>query len=157
MPTTCAVINCTNRGGRDNKRFFRLPVIITGQGEATKEKSEKRRRLWLAAIKRDNLPKTTTNNIRVCSDHFISGKAAGLYEETNPDWIPSLKLGYGGTGGPLEELKRRHDRLKARRLSLKTREAALSLLQLRAVNSPTSENQNIQTEMETAKMTIHKA
>ena len=35
-------------------------------------------------------------NIRVCSDHFISGSPATLFDSTNPDWVPSLKLGYEG-------------------------------------------------------------
>ncbi len=33
--------------------------------------------------------------MRICSDHFINGKPASLYDESNPDWVPSLKLGYG--------------------------------------------------------------
>ena len=33
--------------------------------------------------------------LRVCSGHFIKGKPAALYEETNPDWVPSLNLGHG--------------------------------------------------------------
>ncbi len=32
--------------------------------------------------------------IRVCSDHFVHGSPAKLYDSTNPDWVPSLKLGY---------------------------------------------------------------
>ena len=51
----------------------RLPRIITTQGEIITEKSDRRRRLSLAAINRTDISQTTINNIRVCSDHFVSG------------------------------------------------------------------------------------
>ena len=35
-------------------------------------------------------------NNHVCSDHFISGSPATLLDSTNPDWVPSLRLGYEG-------------------------------------------------------------
>ena len=33
-------------------------------------------------------------NTRVCSDHFVSGTPAALYETRNTDWAPSLGLGH---------------------------------------------------------------
>lgn len=33
-------------------------------------------------------------NTRVCSDHFVSGSPSTLFDENNPDWAPSLNLGY---------------------------------------------------------------
>ena len=74
---------------------------------------------WLAAINLGDLKPDNYPFLRVCSDHFIpakfsqpgtisvrgtvlyrassfiKGKPAALYEETNPDWVPSLKLGHG--------------------------------------------------------------
>ena len=32
----------------------------------------------------------------MCSDHFVSGSPSALFDENNPDWAPSLNLGYEG-------------------------------------------------------------
>ena len=34
--------------------------------------------------------------IRICSDHFVKGQTASLYEKDDPDWAPSLRLGHAG-------------------------------------------------------------
>ena len=52
----CAVVNCANRSTRDKeKRFFRLPAVVSHQGEQTLQMSKKRREEWLAKIRRDDL------------------------------------------------------------------------------------------------------
>lgn len=95
MVNFCAVVGCANRADRNkDKSFYRLPAIITHQGEKTKELSESRRRGWLAAIRRQDIKPGNYPHIRVCSDHFISGKPADMYNSTSPDWIPSLCLGH---------------------------------------------------------------
>ena len=49
----------------------------------------------LAAISREGLKDSRVlENDRICSRHFISGKPAYLYDEANPDWLPTLHLGY---------------------------------------------------------------
>jgi hypothetical protein len=53
--------------------FFHLPVVITHQGAETKSLSKKRQEVWLAKIKREDIVKEQYYNVRVCSDHFISG------------------------------------------------------------------------------------
>ncbi|KAH7971407.1 hypothetical protein HPB49_023619 [Dermacentor silvarum] len=73
--------------------FFSLPKSVENQGERTKALSTKRRSLWLARIKRANLD-TENRNLRVCGAHFTAGKPAKLFDETDPDWAPSLLLGY---------------------------------------------------------------
>ena len=30
----------------------------------------------------------------MCSDHFVLGSPSTLFDESNPDWAPSLNLGY---------------------------------------------------------------
>ena len=30
----------------------------------------------------------------ICGKHFISGRAAKLWDKFNPDWVPSLQLGH---------------------------------------------------------------
>ncbi|KAH7932879.1 hypothetical protein HPB49_004145 [Dermacentor silvarum] len=76
-----------------NSNFFSLPKIVENQRERTKALSTKRRSLWLARIKRANLD-IENSNLRVCGAHFIAGKPPKLFDETDPDWAPSLLLGY---------------------------------------------------------------
>ena len=90
-----AVLKCGNRSGRDKgKRVFRLPSIITHQGEKALELSRQRQLQWLARIKRKDLRPEKYPITRVCSDHFVSGSPSTLFDESNPDWAPSLNLGY---------------------------------------------------------------
>ena len=82
----CAVLKCGNRSGRDkDKRFFRLPSVITHQGEKALELSGHRQREWLARIKRKVIIPAQYSNTRVCSDHFVSGSPSALFDEKNPD------------------------------------------------------------------------
>uniref|UniRef100_A0A8C4R0J6 THAP-type domain-containing protein n=1 Tax=Eptatretus burgeri TaxID=7764 RepID=A0A8C4R0J6_EPTBU len=94
MPCFCAVLGCSNRASREKDRsFYRVPGIITNQGTQTEELSRKRREKWFNNIARADLLDDGKKEIRVCSDHFISGKAAKLYDTTNPDWIPTVNMG----------------------------------------------------------------
>ena len=91
----CAVIKCGNRSGRDKgKRFFRLPSVISHQGEKALELSGRRQREWLARIRRKDIRPDQYENTRVCSDHFVSGSPSKLFDDSSPDWAPSLHLGY---------------------------------------------------------------
>ncbi|XP_041362560.1 uncharacterized protein LOC121378453 [Gigantopelta aegis] len=131
MPTTCAIVDCNSRCGKDNSRFYRLPKVLIHQGEDTKERSERRKRFWLAAINRQELTKKAVENCRVCSRHFISGKPSTLYDETNPDWVPSLNLGYKQCTST--DPGQRYSRLQNRKETKQTRAAALTLLDLNAL------------------------
>ena len=73
MVNFCAVFGCGSRGDRDKKSFFRLPAVITHQGNDTMELSKRRREKWLARISRD-IKESNLAYTRVCADHFISGK-----------------------------------------------------------------------------------
>ncbi|KAJ8930304.1 hypothetical protein NQ314_016923, partial [Rhamnusium bicolor] len=55
--------------------------------------AERRRQMWINALKRADLTETKIKYARVCSKHFISGTPASLTDETNPDWVPSKKYG----------------------------------------------------------------
>ncbi|XP_077397348.1 uncharacterized protein LOC144033224 [Festucalex cinctus] len=126
MPTTCAIINCYSRGGRDKKHFYCIPKVICGQGKAAEQKSERRRRAWIAAINRANV--RSYEPLRVCSDHFISGKPHP-YDESHPDWAPNKHLGYDGNESPTKA-PARHARLQNRKNGPKKKEAALGLFEL---------------------------
>lgn len=79
MVNFCAVIGCSNRADRDKSTsFFRLPAVITNQGEETRERSRKRRQQWLANINRPDMKESSYPYVRICSDHFISGKNYSL-------------------------------------------------------------------------------
>ena len=88
----CAVLNCHNRSDRDS--FYRLPTIISHQGTQTLDLSTERQREWLAKIRRKDITPERHANVRVCSKHFVSGSPATLYDRSNPDWVPTLHMGY---------------------------------------------------------------
>ena len=48
----------------------------------------------------------------VCSDHFIGGSPSSLWDTTNPDWVPSVSLGYTSTS--TASVDARYLRAKAR-------------------------------------------
>ena len=66
----CTMIGCSNRSGRDNVRFFRLPAVVQGQGEQMRSITEAQRRAWLKAISRDDLTADKLANVFVCEEHF---------------------------------------------------------------------------------------
>ena len=94
--------------------MHRLPAVITGQGKETEELSKKRRQSWLAVKRRKDIKLGSYVYIRVCSDHVVCGKPCPLYETTNPDWVPSLRLGHNGSDSKLTGNTSRYDRASAR-------------------------------------------
>ena len=71
----CAVFGCSNNSSRaPGINFYRLPAVITHQGEKTREFSQRRRDTWLARIRRADLGPEKYANTRVCSRHFVTGK-----------------------------------------------------------------------------------
>ena len=114
MVHSCCVVGCSNRQGRDRGRsFYRIPKIIDGQGAKTKDLSIKRRSAWLASLNRKDWK--PGNGARVCSDHFISGKLATLFDQANPDWVPTLKMGYVQCEVSGSAVVDRYERAKRRR------------------------------------------
>ena len=117
----CAVFGCGNRSGRDKGiKFFRLPSVLTNQGRETECLSEKRRDTWLVRINRKDILLEQYYNTRVCSNHFVSGAPSKLYDNNNPDWAPSLKLGYESIDKTcIESRTERYERgMKRRRMML---------------------------------------
>ena len=51
----CGVIGCANRPGVAQCSFHRTPKVIVNQGVDTRQLSEERRRLWKAAIRRQDI------------------------------------------------------------------------------------------------------
>nr|CAI5819623.1 unnamed protein product [Callosobruchus analis] len=95
MPLFCCVVNCGSRSKRDSLHFYRIPQVLKHTHRTDlNELSALRRQKWLEAIKRQDLSETKIKNARVCSKHFVSGKPAELSDKLNPDWVPSVDMGY---------------------------------------------------------------
>lgn len=75
MVKSCSVFGCHNRKDKDSSvSFHRIPSVVKRQGSKIEALTSKRRRLWLASIGRKSwLP---SENARVCSVHFVSGKTS---------------------------------------------------------------------------------
>ena len=82
----CAIFGCANRPGVDKTlSFYKLPKIITNQGEKTQELSQERQRLWKAAINRKDITHDDKwDRTIVCSKHFVGGNVHVLF---TPDLV----------------------------------------------------------------------
>ncbi|KAH7936323.1 hypothetical protein HPB52_021422 [Rhipicephalus sanguineus] len=124
----CAVFGCCNLSKTKKRRrfanatLFRLPKVVHNQCDRTRTLSAKRRNLWLARIRRAVL-NSDRAEIRVCGAHFASGRPSQLWDETNPDWAPTLLLGYSAR----HEDRARYDRVKRRRLQKDRADAAAAV------------------------------
>ena len=93
----CVVVGCNNRSDSEADKgisFYRIPAVTDREGIADYQLRKLRREGYLAAINRKNLDLEQLDNYRICERHFISGSPAKLYDRTNPDWLPTLNLGY---------------------------------------------------------------
>lgn len=159
----CVVIGCSKRSGRDRDvSFYRIPKIVTHRGERDYELSKKRRNGFLAAISRDDLTDKVLQNDRICSRHFISGKPAALYDDTNPDWLPNLHLGHSKKLQARKETTERWERRLARTNKcvthdtsdqLRAAETLLSLSSSENPPSPCEQDQHLVVKLDTATQT----
>ncbi|KAJ8345058.1 hypothetical protein SKAU_G00292510 [Synaphobranchus kaupii] len=79
---TCCVVGCQNRPDpASNLHFYRIPV-------GSHPFQKRRRQLWLQAIKTVDWTEDFIKNARICSAHFISGKAS--VDSDSPDFVPSV-------------------------------------------------------------------
>lgn len=152
----CCMRKCTFRtGGRkkdpgnavpEKVGSFGIPAILSRGCDKTKEYSRQRRHLW---IKRINKPHVNLNSkhIRVCGRHFITGRPAALFDVTNPDWAPSLHLGYDS---PQHSLRlrsnmERYQRAKERNRRKKEVAAAKALPMEPVQHSPAAKSPTVAT------------
>ncbi|XP_045205950.2 uncharacterized protein LOC123558138 [Mercenaria mercenaria] len=93
MVVKCSIFGCTNRKDHETDlEYYRLPAVVTNQGEECEKLSSERRRLWLANIGQ-NFENKNIQNVRVCSAHFVNGKKSYLHDKLSPDWAPTVNLG----------------------------------------------------------------
>ncbi|XP_060607928.1 uncharacterized protein LOC132760059 [Ruditapes philippinarum] len=141
MVVSCWVKGCTNRRDSSIQRSFHsIPKVREHEGVKTKELSIERRRLWLANINRKDQP---TDSSKICSDHFVTGKPADLYDKPNPDWAPTLNLTDTLTPSKSERKKqrvetdrKRYERAQERGIVKKKHHAARALLELASDPGP---------------------
>ena len=89
--------------------------MVYGRSRKEEELSRKRREGYLSAISRADLTASVIENGRICSDHFLSGKPAGLFDETSPNWLPTEKLGHSKISRKrVNACEERYERKKAR-------------------------------------------
>ncbi|KAH7948908.1 hypothetical protein HPB49_003397 [Dermacentor silvarum] len=91
---------CSNRSDSSrrmkkptNTNFFRIRRIVVDMPERSKTLSSNRRTLWLARINGADLDPQKPN-LLVCGADFVTGTPSDFFDSTNPDWAPSLHLGY---------------------------------------------------------------
>ena len=91
----CCVYGCSNRSDKGSgKSFFKVPSIIKHHGNESLVLSTERRNKWFASINRKELNVSVSRDHKVCEDHFIGKSPAKLFDKTNPDWIPTVNMGY---------------------------------------------------------------
>lgn len=74
--------------------FFRIPKIITDQGEVYEELTREHRERSISALSRgDSTEKNILETERDCGRHFHQGSPAKDFDQFNPDWVPPLNLG----------------------------------------------------------------
>ena len=65
----CGIIGCANRS------FHKTPrKVVINRGDDTRQLSEERRRLWKAAVRRQDIfTEAKWDRTLVCSKHFVNG------------------------------------------------------------------------------------
>ena len=115
----------------------------------SEELSRDRRSQWLSKINRKNFTacQLAEKNLtlHVCGKHFINGKPSALYETTDPNWIPTINLGYElVTISSPESTVARNDRRKQRSNNLnQINESTEKKKKVVEVNLPQKEIQQI--------------
>ncbi|KAJ8977272.1 hypothetical protein NQ317_003974 [Molorchus minor] len=129
-----------------NEFLFRIPSEYDNHKQFNKLASE-RRKAWINRLKRADLTESKIKNGRICSKHFISGKPSKLEDRTNPDWIPSLHMGYESSILNPTISKERCDRLNKRKKLREEREQAnLELQSSSETSADNRDNDEMQTE-----------
>ena len=151
----CVIFGCSKRSGRDKDvSFYRIPAVVSRKGPEVYALTKRRRTGYLQAISRMRLTESIVKNDRVCSRHFHSGKPADLFDDTNPDWLPSVNLGYSkrqaaATAGSTCRLERRKSR--------EANKEAQSLLELATTNETDNCTEtNVPLTIPQCKMLVHK-
>ena len=82
MMNFCVTVNCTNKAKKgDRKSFFLITHLVEEDHKANKRWLDS----WLAGCT-EKSKASELQTIPVCSDHFVTGRPAKLYETIHQDW-----------------------------------------------------------------------
>lgn len=70
-------------------------------------------------IEKSDVLDSELNSMRICSIHFKGGKPAKYYDEENPVWLPTIKIGYSYNTSKASTHKLERYRWANKRLKLK--------------------------------------
>lgn len=76
MSHHCGVLHCLSSSEKTPlKKFFRVPRVVSNQGERDRRLSTFRRKVWTAALSRTRpeLSDKDVLQLEICEDHFVSG------------------------------------------------------------------------------------
>ncbi|XP_026017886.1 uncharacterized protein LOC113018754 isoform X1 [Astatotilapia calliptera] len=118
MVRTCCVVFCNVRSHdrQGNKlenglSFHSFPAWKQNEGAHVSDVTKRRRLAWIAAVGRADIQfSAIPRYLLVCSRHFHSGKPAYEMDETNPDWVPTLRMGHSEI--PASSLDRHRRRMQ---------------------------------------------
>ncbi|KAL0276407.1 UNVERIFIED_CONTAM: hypothetical protein PYX00_003992 [Menopon gallinae] len=79
---------CKTSGKNSNKSYFRIPKILSHRNSQIFHLSALRTEKWRKVL----LLPEEVSDIRICSDHFLSGNPARLLDVNDPDWVPTQNL-----------------------------------------------------------------
>ncbi|XP_026806978.1 uncharacterized protein LOC113549730 [Rhopalosiphum maidis] len=99
MLMLCAIVGYSNKTTNKNISFYCFPKVKMNAASDLKMKMNKQQNAWLKSLHRLDLPNKNIDYMRVCSAHFKSGKLAKYQAENDPDWYPTLNMGYCVTSG----------------------------------------------------------
>ncbi|XP_053673723.1 uncharacterized protein LOC128723983 [Anopheles nili] len=94
----CVIANCeTNqqtmkKNNKDGIRFIQFPT--TDYANDKLRRLAKKRLYWWCLMCGVDFTTTLINQLHICSRHFFKGNCAPLWDEHNPDWIPSLYISH---------------------------------------------------------------
>ncbi|KAL5245827.1 hypothetical protein ACI65C_013235 [Semiaphis heraclei] len=135
MPTLCAVFACGNKTLDKSLSFYRFPKVKVNAASDLNTQILKQRTAWLNALHRTDVQDSQLKNMRICSVHFKSGKPANYNDDKNPDWIPTLSMGYNsGRSKATTPAIKRYNRA-SRRMELKPTQLFPNTMQLNVVDS----------------------
>ena len=107
MVRTCCVTNCKSRGKCEGVSYHSIPTVIRHQGKQTCKLSLRRGTEWIAERNGDLLAihafvlcissqvwaaKWAVSS--VINFYIHIEKPSDLYDDTNPDWAPTISMGY---------------------------------------------------------------
>lgn len=75
-------------------RFHRLPNVSARTMAKDRPLVQEHQQAWLKTLQRQAVRRQMYRNMRICACHFVHGQPAALKKQHDPDWVPSISLGY---------------------------------------------------------------